>query len=731
MDKLYAIKIRQSDGTYGDEIPINVLAQNVDWDSSHTLVDILGVVDTTSPIQSQINNLVNTKASQAHVNLLETRVDNIIANAGDDNTEIVDIRTGVDGTVYSNAGNAVRSQITDVKSAINANAASITNLSSHKVNIPLDNNSQPTNGTNGQTLRTKGNGATEWANVGLPTDEQTAQAVSDWLDDHPEATTTVDFAVVTKVFQNVTRMTEDLTLEEGDTVRTCGYYAVNDGGAALYKIVASDSGLFTESLSNGLYAELIFEAPLNALQIGVSPSIDNSALLNDALSKTDVYLPSGQYPCNGVTAVYNLSGEGTRVNDRTSGTWLVSNGSETVLTIGKAAQISGISVWCIGTEHGIALTQNEYGYALCENVTVANVSGIGVDLTATTSAVASRRIYVNGLRIFGASTYPASIGLNIGGTAGDLKVDNIEVMGCRMGVSFNNRIVSGINWHIWCGCLAGVDNGSWWRRTVGLFFATGARVNVENLYLDTCHLGIYFEGFGNSVSVKNFVFVEDTSAGKVATRDGWMINSNGSQLTNMLVIDGGYITIRGNDATPYNMVGLVPNSRLNTLIKNAVYALDYLPTFANIDLLRRDMHYTPQYSIRSAPTAANTYVEVARIIAGASARYIAKLSIYSQAAYKCDLTVARLSGGYNISATEDASSAFKTFYKVNDTDGYISIYVRCASAGVFTANVFCEAVNANATIVDYGLTRLRSGTESVDYPRDITTDSTGMIAVAA
>jgi len=26
MDKLYAIKIRQSDGTYGDEIPINVLA---------------------------------------------------------------------------------------------------------------------------------------------------------------------------------------------------------------------------------------------------------------------------------------------------------------------------------------------------------------------------------------------------------------------------------------------------------------------------------------------------------------------------------------------------------------------------------------------------------------------------------------------------------------------------------------------------------------------------------
>lgn len=36
-----------------------------------------------------------------------------------------------------------------------------------------------------------GNNGMEWAAVGLPTDEQTEQAVSNWLDDHPEATTTV------------------------------------------------------------------------------------------------------------------------------------------------------------------------------------------------------------------------------------------------------------------------------------------------------------------------------------------------------------------------------------------------------------------------------------------------------------------------------------------------------------------------------------------------------------
>jgi hypothetical protein len=42
MDKLYAIKIRQSDGTYGAAIPVSVLAENVDWNSTLSLVDILG-----------------------------------------------------------------------------------------------------------------------------------------------------------------------------------------------------------------------------------------------------------------------------------------------------------------------------------------------------------------------------------------------------------------------------------------------------------------------------------------------------------------------------------------------------------------------------------------------------------------------------------------------------------------------------------------------------------------
>ena len=53
-------------------------------------------------------------------------------------------------------------------------------------------------GTSGQSLRTKGDGTTEWADVGLPTDAQTATAVTAWLNAHPEATTTVPDGSISK-----------------------------------------------------------------------------------------------------------------------------------------------------------------------------------------------------------------------------------------------------------------------------------------------------------------------------------------------------------------------------------------------------------------------------------------------------------------------------------------------------------------------------------------------------
>ena len=70
MDKLTAIKIKYDDGTYSDEIPVSVLSENVEWDSTHTLLDVLGSidVDVTGTIQDQISQLFNEKVSNTQLN---------------------------------------------------------------------------------------------------------------------------------------------------------------------------------------------------------------------------------------------------------------------------------------------------------------------------------------------------------------------------------------------------------------------------------------------------------------------------------------------------------------------------------------------------------------------------------------------------------------------------------------------------------------------------------------
>lgn len=139
--------------------------------------------------------------ARQEVNVLDARMDSFAslpAGSTSGDAELADIRVDANGTIHDSAGKAVRSQVGGLKSdltsetnarvnADNALSARITN----KVAQPLDGNNQPTNGTSGQSLRTKGDGTTEWASVGLPTCAQTADAVSTWLNEHPEATTTV------------------------------------------------------------------------------------------------------------------------------------------------------------------------------------------------------------------------------------------------------------------------------------------------------------------------------------------------------------------------------------------------------------------------------------------------------------------------------------------------------------------------------------------------------------
>lgn len=103
-----------------------------------------------------------------------------------------------------------------------------------------------------------------------PTDAQVVSAVDDWLTDHPEATTTVDFSIATKVFNTVSAMQEDLTLKVNDNVCTKGYYASGDNGGANYVVSDTHSGVFYITLDNGLYANMLSESSvLPAEAVGI------------------------------------------------------------------------------------------------------------------------------------------------------------------------------------------------------------------------------------------------------------------------------------------------------------------------------------------------------------------------------------------------------------------------------------------------------------------------------
>lgn len=103
----------------------------------------------------------------------------------------------------------------------NAEAA-VENL---KINKPLDTKNKPINGTSGQILQTNGDGTTQWVNPNLPTNEQTAQALSTWLIEHPEATTTVEDGSLTE-----TKFTDELQLLTiKDYVTPQMYGAIGDG----------------------------------------------------------------------------------------------------------------------------------------------------------------------------------------------------------------------------------------------------------------------------------------------------------------------------------------------------------------------------------------------------------------------------------------------------------------------------------------------------------------------
>lgn len=119
-------------------------------------------------------------------------------------------------------------------------------------------------------------------------------------------------------YNNVNDMKNATNLVNGSFVKTYGFYNINDGGGAFYKIrnVTTSDVIDNASLiaiNENLVAELIINNSLNILQIGVNPKEDITSylqLLNNIIPKykiKEINFPSFEYILNGYVTYNNLS----------------------------------------------------------------------------------------------------------------------------------------------------------------------------------------------------------------------------------------------------------------------------------------------------------------------------------------------------------------------------------------------------------------------------------------
>ena len=146
--KLSAVKIKYPNNTYSEQIPISVLLQNVKYDQTHSLNDVIGAVDLQNKgsIQQQLNTIssesgfvINDDGGVSFVGG-NTAVDNWLNQyAG----TLIGFLINDDGMVASNAS---VSTITTVQSGSIGDSQLAASLKTHLVNEGVTTTNRPTSG---------------------------------------------------------------------------------------------------------------------------------------------------------------------------------------------------------------------------------------------------------------------------------------------------------------------------------------------------------------------------------------------------------------------------------------------------------------------------------------------------------------------------------------------------------------------------------------------------------
>ena len=224
---------------------------------------------------------------------------------------------------------------------------------------------------------------------------------------------------VALVFDTVADMKQATNLVNGGYARTLGFYSVNDGGGALYKIADTGTANEMDIIAVGALYACLTDGK-NARQFGAygDGAHDDSSRLERAMAVCrDLLIPSGSYSLSNVDVPDNthLAGEGGTV-------LLARGGSSYLMSLGSNTILRGIAFDGDSSSGNAIVSATLKDHITIESCTFANGAHKAIILTDTTNVALDKCIFSD-LREAGVLVVPST-----------KNVKNVIISGC----SFTN-----------------------------------------------------------------------------------------------------------------------------------------------------------------------------------------------------------------------------------------------------------------------------------------------------
>ncbi|MBQ3708357.1 MAG: hypothetical protein II889_10680 [Clostridia bacterium] len=475
---------------------------------------------------------------------------------------------------------------------------------------------------------------------------------------------------------------------------------------------------------------------LNILSLGAKNdgSEDVSAIVNEYTKTNALFFPAGRYLVAHPLVIQNpLIGAGyARIGrpDNTH-TWLISaidhDDADPLCETGVICfggdgrfTVENLNILCHSRECGIYVNPCVQATAVyVDRVGIFDVRGYGFCAAKgeDVPGFASRPLFLGQMTIMGTSDYPeTSVGIYTGGRIGDNRLSDIEIMGTRVGVWEEASFIYADNMHIWTGCLAGRDNGSWWETTRGIVLGKGdANFMGENIYVDTAFALFEFHSQRNMVSIHNFMSWEDGSIGGCDRTDAvaFLIPEPLPGEPSVNLTDG-LVYVAGNEKNPGKLSNLVFPG-ITARIKDVRILTDYEMNRANFRRFTFMDYGTPSYNGEAEAKETDRYCRIAALVMEAE-RGTCSFRYTSDAGDSAEITVAKR-GEEILTKVEPGLFCGAEFYEEND-GGYMEIFVKVPAGQKIRWTVNTVSAGIGFFPIDTGLVMRRR-----DYcPHDMVID---------